>query len=91
MVILDTVAVLEQRLDFLESIVEVATQCNWAPDTIQELRDYLLEEVIKIDNLMFDVYEQTEDPKLAYLIWDGHMEDLRHWLSLILGVKIKYI
>jgi len=88
---LDTISVLEQRLEFLESITEVATNCNWPPEKIEELHDYLLDEVIKIDNLMFDTYEDTEDPKLAYLVWEGHMEDLRRWLGLILGIKIKFV
>jgi hypothetical protein len=90
-VLLDTVSILEHRLGFLEGISEIATQCNWAPGQIQELHDYLLDEVIKIDNLMFDTYEETEDPELAYLIWEAHMEDLRRWLGLILGIKIKYV
>ena len=63
MINLDPVSVLEQRLEFLESITEVATNCNWAPEKVQELHDYLLEEVIKIDNLMFDTYEDTEEKK----------------------------
>jgi len=91
MVNLDTVAVLEQRLEFLESVADVATSCNWPAEKIRELHDYLLDEVIKIDNLMFDTYEETNDPKLAYLVWEGHMEDLRHWLSLVLGIRIKFI
>jgi len=91
MVNLDTVSVLEQRLEFLEGITNVATDCNWSPEQVQELHDYLLDEVIKIDNLMFDTYTETENPQLAYLVWEGHMEDLRHWLSLVLGVKIKFV
>ena len=91
MVRLDTISVLEQRLEFLDGITEVATNCNWSPEQIRELHDYLLDEVIKIDNLMFDVYEETEDPELAYLVWEGHMEDLRRWLGLILGIKIKFV
>ncbi len=88
---LDPVSVLEQRLEFLEGITEVATNCNWSPKAVQELHDYLLEEVIKIDNLMFDTYTETQDRRLAYLIWEGHMEDLRRWLGLILGIKIKFV
>jgi len=91
MVNLDTVSVLEQRLEFLDCITEVATNCNWPSEKVQELHDYLLDEVIKIDNLLFDVYEETQDGKLAYLIWEGHMEDLRRWLGLILGIRIKFI
>ncbi len=91
MVSLDPVSVLEQRLEFLEGITEIAINCNWAPEQVQELHDYLLDEVIKIDNLLFDISEQTDDPQFAHLVWEGHMEDLRHWLSLILGVKIRYV
>jgi len=91
MVNLDPVSVLEQRLEFLEGITEVAKNCNWAPEKVQELHDYLLAEVIKIDNLMFDTYEETQDHALAYLVWEGHMEDLRRWLGLILGIRIKFV
>ena len=88
---LDPVSVLEQRLEFLEGITEVATNCNWPPEAVQELHDYLLNEVIKIDNLMFDTYTATQNRELAYLIWEGHMEDLRRWLGLILGIRIKFV
>jgi hypothetical protein len=90
-VLLDTISILQYRLEFLEGIREIATQCNWSPGQVQELHDYLLDEVIKIDNMMFDIYEETEDAQLAYLTWEGHMEDLRRWLGLILGIKIKYV
>ncbi len=91
MVEIDAVAVLEQRLEFLEGTAKVAELCNWPPDQIQELYDYLLEEIIRIDNLMFEICEDTEDPELAYLTREHHMEDLRHWLELILGIKIKFV
>ncbi len=88
---IDAVAVLEQRLEFLEGTAKVAEMCNWPPDQIQELYDHLLEEVIRIDNLMFDIRENTGDPQVAYLARESHMEDLRHWLELILGIKIKFV
>ncbi len=91
MVNLDPVSVLEQRIEFLEGITEVAINCNWPPEEIRELNDYLLDEVIKIDNLMFDTYTETQNRALAYLIWEGHMEDLRRWLGLILGIRIKFV
>ena len=91
MVKLDTVSILEQRLEFLEDVKEIATLCNWSPEKIEELHDYLLDEVIKIDNILFNVYTETEDSELAYIVWEGHMEDLRRWLGLILGIKIKYV
>ena len=91
MVCLDTVGILEQRVEFLENIRGVAIQCGWLPSEVQELHEYLLAEVIKIDNLMFDIHEETDNPHLAYLVWQGHMEDLRHWLTLILGIKIEFI
>jgi len=91
MICLDTVGILEQRAEFLENMRGVAIQCGWLPQDVQELYEYLLAEVIKIDNLMFDVHEETDDPRLAYLIWEGHMEDLRRWLTLVLGVKIEFV
>ena len=90
-VLLDTISILQHRLGFLEGVREIATNCNWSPAQVEELHDYLLDEVIKIDNMMFDIYEETEDAELAYLTWEAHMEDLRRWLSLILGIKIKYV
>lgn len=91
MVYLDVVEILEQRLEFLEGIEEVAKSCNWPPRQIQELRSYLLDEVIRIDNLMFEVYEKTEDRTLAYLVWEGHMEDLRRWLGMVFGIRVKFV
>ena len=91
MICLDTVGILEQRLEFLENMKGAAIQCGWLPQDVQEFYEYLLSEVIRIDNLMFDVHEETDDPQLAYLIWEGHMEDLRRWSTLILGIKIEFV
>jgi hypothetical protein len=71
--------------------MEVASSCNWPPEQVQELYDHLLAEVIKIDNLLFDTYEETDDAQLAQFVWEGHMEDLRRWLGLILGIRIKFV
>jgi hypothetical protein len=87
----NTISVLERRLEFLEGLMEIATSCNWSSDQISELHDYVLEEIINIDNLMLDTCEATHDPELAQLVWEGHMEDLRHWLSLVLGIRIKFV
>ncbi len=91
MITLDPVSILEQRLEFLKGITDIAALCNWPPEEIGYLHDHLLEEVIKIDNLLFDTYESTDDPELAYFTWEAHMEDLRYNLGLILGIKIKFI
>lgn len=91
MVNLDPVSVLEQRLEFLQGLVEIATLCNWTEKEILDLTDYIHNELIRIDNLTFDVYEQSEDEDEAYSVWDSEMEDLRHWLSLVLGIKIRYV
>jgi len=88
---LTAVSILQQRVDFLEGVGEVAKDCNWTDEEVQGLLDYLIEELIDIDNLLYDVYEQTENKDTAFLVWENHMEDLRHWLSLILGIKIKYV
>lgn len=88
---LSVVSVLEQRIDFLDGITEVAKDCNWSNRKISELLDYLIQELIDIDNFLYDIYEETENRYLAFLTWENQMEDLRHWLSLILGIRIKYI
>jgi hypothetical protein len=88
---MDPVSILEQRVEFLEGVIATATLCNWSPADRQDLRAYLLEEIIRIDNTMFDVYDETHDKDLALAAWEALMEGLRHWLSLSLGVKIKFI
>ncbi len=88
---LEAVEVLEQRLEFLESITEVAVECNWSAKDVEELHDHLLDELTKIDNIMLKVYEESGDSDLAFVVREAHMEDLRHWLGLILGIKIKYV
>ncbi len=88
---LTAVSILQQRVDFLEGIAEVARDCNWPDEEIQRLLEYLTGELIDIDNLLYDVYEQTFNKEVAFLVWESRMENLRHWLSLILGIKIKYV
>jgi len=88
---LGVVSILQQRVDFLEGLADVAKDCNWTDTEVQGLLDYLVEELVEIDNLLYDTYEQTGDKELAFIIWESRMEDLRHWLGLILGIKIKYI
>ena len=91
MVYMDTVGILTDRLEFLESIKELSTLCNWSKKDVEELHSYVLEEIIKIDNLLLNCFETKESARQALLVWETNMEELRHWLSLILGVKIKYI
>ncbi len=88
---LGVVSILQQRVDFLTGLADVAKDCNWSDSEVQGLLDYLIEELIEIDNLLYDTYEQTGDKELAFILWESRMEDLRHWLGLILGIKIKYI
>ncbi len=88
---LTAVSILEQRVGFLKGIGDIAKDCNWADEQVQGLLDYLNEELITIDNLLYDVYEDTEDKYVAFAVWESRMEDLRHWLGLILGIRIKYV
>jgi len=88
---LTAVSILQQRVDFLDGIAEVAKDCNWTDEETQGLLEHLTEELIDIDNLLYDVYEQTLNTEVAFLVWESRMENLRHWLSLILGIKIKYV
>lgn len=91
MVNLSAVAVLQQRGEFLDSIAEVAKDCNWTDEQIQELIDYLHKEIISIDNLLYRILEETGNKTQAFGAWEHRMEELRHWLSLVLGIKIKYV
>lgn len=87
----DPVLVLEQRIDFVEGIKNTAAMCNWKKKDVVELSHYINDQLIYIDNVLHTTYEETNDYELAEKAWEIHMEDLRRWLSLILGIKIKYI
>lgn len=79
------------RLEFMQGILEVGLFCNFTKEKLEEIQDILLEELAYIDNLMYEVYEQTNERTMAFAVWDASMERLRRWLSLITGIKIKYI
>jgi hypothetical protein len=79
------------RLEFLQGILEIGLLCNFTKEKLEEIQDLLLEELARIDNLMLDIYEKTEDRTLAFAVWTSCMERLRWWLSLITGIKIKYV
>ncbi len=91
------VAVLEQRVLFLASIVEVAQLCNWTENEIQRLKNHVNDQLITIDNTRYDLIETADDEDDEYgeeranYVWHALMEQLRKDLSMILGVKIKYI
>jgi hypothetical protein len=89
--ILKPVPILQQRVDFLEGIAGVARDCCWSAYKVRELLDYLSDELVDIDNMLYDVYEQTGSREAAFVVWESRMEDLRHWLSMILGIKIRYV
>lgn len=79
------------RLEFMQGILEVGLLCNFTKEKLEELQSILLEELAYIDNLMYEVYEQTGDRAVATAVWEASMENLRRWMSLITGIKIKYI
>lgn len=91
------VAVLEQRITFLASIIEVAQLCNWMPKDVQTLKNHVNDQLIVIDNTRYDLLESSEAEDDEYgqeradFLWHALMEQLRKDLSLILGVKIKYV
>lgn len=87
----NSVAILQQRANFLQGIAEAARLCNWPSNKTEELVDHVGQELIRIDNFLMDQYEATDDFPQAYRKWSAEMESLRHWLSLILGIKIKYV
>ncbi len=85
------ISVLEQRIDFVEGVVATAVMCNWKNEDIDELRYYVNDRLVYIDRVLHTIYTKTKDKELAQRAWEGHMEDLRHWLSLVLGIKIRYV
>jgi hypothetical protein len=94
----DPVAVLGQRVLFLAGIVEVAVLCNWSLKDIHKLKCHAHDRLVDIDNLRYDLIEASEEAEdseqgeeRANYMWYALMEQLRKDLSLILGVKIKYI
>lgn len=89
--LIDTVEVLIHRLEFLQNLEYTAKQCNLLSTQMEELYNYASEELIKIDNLLFTVYAKTEDPQLAWTVWESHMNDFKHWLELMLGIKVKFL
>lgn len=82
---------LRMRLEFMQGVLEIGLLCNFTKDQLEEIQEILLEELSYIDNLMYEVYEQTKEREIAFAVWNASMERLRRWLSLITGVKIKYI
>lgn len=82
---------LAMRLEFMQGILEVGLMCNFTKEKLEEIQDILLEELAYIDNLMYEVYEQTGEREIAFAVWNASMEQLRRWLSLITGIKIKYV
>ena len=91
MYLLDPVNQLSMRSEFAEGILGVAELCNWTDEDLDDFQTYLLEELAYIDNLMYDVYEETRNRRMAVSVWDEAMENLRQWLSLIFGVRIRYV
>lgn len=89
--LLNPVHQLTMRLEFLQGVLEIAMLCNYTKKQLEELQESLLEELVSIDNLMFRIYEKTGNRDLAFSAWEASMETLRRWLSLITGIKIKYV
>jgi hypothetical protein len=89
--LLSPVHQLEMRLEFLQGILEIGLLCNFDKKKLEEIQEIVLEELSYIDNLMYDVYEQTGESVIAFAVWNSSMEQLRRWLSLVTGIKIKYV
>ena len=85
------VAALEQRAVFLASVVEVARLCNWSDLEASKLKEHIHGCLIEMDNIRYDIVEETQDCELAGEMWRCYAESLRKSLSLILGIKIKYV
>ncbi len=89
--LLDPVHQLEMRLGFMQGILEVGLLCNLNKKQLEEIQEMLLGELAYIDNIMYEIYEETGERDVAFAVWESSMEGLRRWLSLIMGIKIKYV
>lgn len=89
--LLDPVEVLLQRGEFLEGIKEIALLCNWSIEDTEALCELVWDELVAIDNLMYAIYESSQDRTQALYTWERKTEELRRWLSLMLGVKLRYL
>lgn len=88
---LDPVSILLQRREFLQGVEEVALLCNWKEEDVEIISELVWDELVSIDNHMFSIYEETHDRLAALITWETKAEELRQWLSLLFGVKIRYI
>jgi hypothetical protein len=79
------------RLEFIQGVLEIGALCNFTQEQLDEIQGLLLEELAHIDNLMYDVYLQTGQRDVAFAVSEACMEKLRRWLSLITGIKVKYV
>ena len=88
---LDPVETLRHRQEFIEGVCELARLCNWGDSQIQELGKQLWEELVQVDNDTLSKMGEGEDDEEAYRVWEVGMEKIRYWLTLILGIRIKYV
>lgn len=82
---------LQQRHEFLEGVRELTRLCDWTEEEASVLLEQVWQELVGIDNTTFDTLIKTGNQEAAHLVWEKGMEETRYWLSLILGIKIKFI
>ena len=73
---------LQMRLEFMQGVLEVGLLCNFSKEKLEEIQDILLEELAYVDNLMYEVYEQTGEREVAFAVGNASMEKSSRWLSL---------
>lgn len=88
-VISDPAAILRQRKEVLEEVKKIARLCGW-PD-LQGLEEQVWQDLVDIDNATLSHLQETGDEQEAADIWNEGMESMRHWLSLVLGIRITFV
>lgn len=87
----DPALTLIQREAFLQDTLELARLCNWSEDQIKGLRKYIWQKMVETDNKIIHSLEQHNDQMEALSIWTDGMEQIRYSVSLMLGIKIRYL
>jgi len=87
----DPALTLIQREAFLQDTLEIARLCHWNEKQLKGLKSYIWQKLVEVDNKIIDVLEQSNDEIEALNIWTEGMEEIRYSVSLMLGIKIRYL
>ena len=88
---LDAVETLQHRLEFIDTACELARLCDWKEKEVAELAEQLWDELVQVDTAALRKMDEGTDEAEAYQVWEEGMENIRYWLALVLGIKIRFV